>query len=165
MAQAVAERTFELLKEGPIPRRQKPFPRWSMAHVDACATIDAAEFRAILGEEPPPEPELGNWVCYWDFDTLEASVEFGREWLEPPEEDEKAVTVVTRSAVRDVDDDACSISINGREYRTVDATHPDWIEVATVTLTADDDSDEVGADLCDRVDPLAVAVAAELPPV
>lgn len=164
MAQSVADRTFALLQEGPIPRRQKPFPHWSMANTDACATLDATELRTIVGAEPPtPEPELGSWTCYWDFDPLEVTVQFGREWVEAPEDDEEPVMVGTRTAVQDINDNACSISINGREYQAVNPNNDEWVEVATVTLDTEDEADGAGNALCDRVKLLAVAVGARLP--
>jgi hypothetical protein len=162
MADAVADRTFEALRAGPIPRREKPFPRSSLAHTDACAMLDTTELRAIMGTTPPePEPELGRWTCYWDFGTQEVTVEFGREWREPPSDDETPVMVGTRTAVQEADDDACSISINGREYTAVNADNTDWVERATVTL----DTEHPGDPLCDRVALLAVAVGAHMPAV
>jgi hypothetical protein len=164
MAQAVANRALETLRSGPIPRRERPFPRSSLAHSDACRMLDATELQAVMGEPAPePEPELGNWTCYWDFDTTEVTVEFSREWREPPDDDENPVMVGTRTAVQDSDDDACSISINGREFTAVNATNTDWVEIATVTLDTDDEN--AGSTLCDRVAPLAVAVAAHMPAV
>ena len=166
MAQAVAARTLETLRSGPIPRRQKPFPRSSLAHADACDMLDATDLRAVMGANPPPpEPELGDWTCYWDFGTQEVTVEFGREWREPPSDDEKPVMVGNRTAVQDVDDDACSISIDGREYTAVNANNDDWIEIATVTLDTEEDAEDAGPALCDRVAVLAVAVGAHMPAV
>jgi hypothetical protein len=162
MAQAVADRTFAALRAGPIPRREKPFPRSSLAHADACDMLDATELQAVMAANPPaPEAELGNWTCYWDFGTQEVTVEFGREWREPPGDDEKPVMVGTRTAVQDADDHACSISINGREYTAVNAGNNDWVEIATVTL--DTDNEDAGSALCDRVNLLAVAVGTHMP--
>jgi hypothetical protein len=160
MAQAVADRTLDMLRSGPVPRRETPFPRSSLAHVNACDTLAAADLRAVMGADPTPEPELGNWTCYWDFGPEEVTVEFSREWREPPDDDEQPVTVGTHTAVRDTSDDACSIAINGREYTAVNPNNDEWVEIATVTLDTDDGT---GSSLCDRVTPLAVAVEARLP--
>jgi len=160
MAQAVADRTLDMLRSGPVPRRETPFPRSSLAHVNACDTLAAADLRAVMGADPTPEPELGNWTCYWDFGPEEVTVEFSREWREPPDDDEQPVTVGTHTAVRDTSDDACSIAINGREYTAVNPNNDEWVEIATVTLDTDDGT---GNSLCDRVTPLAVAVEARLP--
>lgn len=123
--------------------------------------LDATELRDVMAADPPtPEPELGNWTCYWDFGKQEITVEFGREWREPPSDDEKPVMVGPRTAVQDVSDDACSISINGREYTAVNPDNDDWVEVATVTLDTDDGA---GSALCDRVTLLAVAVGTHMP--
>jgi hypothetical protein len=128
--------------------------------------LDATDLQAVMGANPPPpEPELGDWTCYWDFGTQEVTVEFGREWREPPSDDEKPVMVGTRTAVQEVDDDACSISINGREYTTVNANNDDWVEVATVTLDTEEDTEGAGPALCDRAAVLAVAVGANMPAV
>jgi hypothetical protein len=164
MAQAVADRTLETLRSGPVPRREKPFPRSSLARVDACAMLDGGELQAVMGTTPPaPEPELGNWTCYWDFGKNEVTVEFSREWREPPEDDEKPVMVGTHTAVQDVSDDACSISVNGREYTTVNPNNDDWVEIATVTLDTDEAAENAGSALCDRVSVLAAAVGARMP--
>jgi hypothetical protein len=163
MAQAAAERTLETLRAGPVPRRETSFPRSSLAHANACEMLDAAQLRAVMGTEPPePEPELGDWTCYWDFDTHEVTVQFTREWREPPADDEQPVRVGTRDAVREVDDDACSISIGGREYTAVNPNNDEWVETATVTL---DSTEDAGDALCGRVSVLAAAVADRMPPV
>ena len=73
--------------------------------------------------------------------------------------------VGNRTAVQDIDDDACSISINGREYTAVNPNNDDWIEVATVTLGTEEDTEGAGSALCDRVAVLAVAVGAHMPAV
>lgn len=166
MAQAVAARSLETLRSGPVPRRARPFPRSSLAHADACAMLDATQIEAVMGTPPPAaEPELGNWTCYWDFGQNEVTVEFSREWREPPEDDEQPVTVGTRDGVRDIDDDACSIAVDGREFTAANPDHDDWVEIATVTLDTDEGTENAGAALCDRVAPLAVAVAARMPAV
>ena len=164
LADAVAKATLERLKQGPVPRRKIPFPDWSFANTDACALLTAADVRFVFSEQiPEPEPELGNWTCYWDGDGQQVTIQFSREWDEPPEDDETLHSVGSHTARMSTDDQACVVKIIGHTYTWPTDTHDQWMEQATVTLGTDDPAVDPSS-LCSAVLILATSIEARLPP-
>jgi len=163
LADAVTEATMVRLKQGPIPRRDQPFPAASLANEDACDLLTTSELALAFDAEPVPaaDPELGNWTCWWEGETGEVTIEFTRVWKEPLEEDESPLPLAGRTAALETGDEECAVEIPGREYETYTDQRIDWEEQVTVTLGTDTGADP--ASLCDKVKVLATAVAGRLP--
>lgn len=161
MAQAVAESARARLAQGPIPRRERPFPRESTANVDACTLLTAPDLEVVFGgQAPEPEAELGDWQCFWDGDEQEVTVEFSRQWQEPA--DDELISLGQWTGVVDAEDQACAVEIYGREYKRATDTGTDWVEMTYVVLDTEDESVD-GSSLCSAAKVLAAAVAKRLP--
>ncbi|MEV6639191.1 serine/threonine-protein kinase [Amycolatopsis sp. NPDC051371] len=79
-SESVLSGVLAKLANGPLPVRERPFPEWSLAHVDACGLLDSAVTSGVLGQAKQPDREFGGWGCTWEHDPRTITVEFGREW-------------------------------------------------------------------------------------
>jgi hypothetical protein len=79
-SEAVLSGVLAKLANGPLPARERPFPEWSLAHVDACGLLDPATTSRVLGQAKQPDREFGGWGCTWEHDPRTITVEYSREW-------------------------------------------------------------------------------------
>ncbi|WP_284741558.1 serine/threonine-protein kinase [Amycolatopsis sp. RTGN1] len=79
-SEAVLSGVLAKLANGPLPVRERPFPEWSLAHVDACGLLDPATTSGVLGQAKQPDREFGGWGCTWEHDPRTITVEYSREW-------------------------------------------------------------------------------------
>lgn len=79
-SEAVLSGVLAKLVNGPLPARERPFPEWSLAHVDACGLLDGAATSGVLGQAKAPFREFGGWGCTWEHDARTITVEYSREW-------------------------------------------------------------------------------------
>ena len=79
-SEAVLSGVLAKLANGPLPTRERPFPEWSLAHVDACGLLDPATTSRVLGQAKQPYREFGGWGCTWEHVPRTITVEYSREW-------------------------------------------------------------------------------------
>lgn len=170
ISESVLSDVLPMLANGPLPRRARPFPAWSLAHVDACGLLDAAETTGLFGRATAPDREFGGWGCTWEHDPRTITVRFTREWPIEPDTDVPGdrIRVGTRSAVVAPvpgGRPACSVQVVHRFYTpalpVLRGTEPNREEIAVVTL--EDTGATGGAALCANARTLATAVAGRLP--
>lgn len=170
ISESVLSDVLPMLANGPLPRRARPFPAWSLAHVDACGLLDAAATTGLFGRATAPDREFGGWGCTWEHDPRTITVRFTREWPIEPDTDVPGdrIRVGTRSAVVAPvpgGRPACSVQVVHRFYTpalpVLRGTEPNREEIAVVTL--EDTGATGGAALCANARTLATAVAGRLP--
>ncbi|WNV85101.1 serine/threonine-protein kinase [Umezawaea sp. Da 62-37] len=165
VAEAVAGPVLDKLRGGPIPRRAAKFADWSMANVDACATLGDADLGLVFGADvPKAEQELGNWMCSWDKGPLEVTVVFTREWRDDGDDGDQPVRIRSRTAAVHTTNNGCAIRIRGREYEKPTDITNEWVERADVELSSNDPT-TTPQSLCDQAKVLAVAAETRLPEV
>ncbi|PWW63343.1 hypothetical protein [Actinokineospora spheciospongiae] len=151
-----------------IPRRGKPFDPRSLANADACATLAEDELATVFTTPVAPEPDFGNWTCYWQTDSFDLTLVFSREWPEDADDDETTVSTGVGEAHVGTDSNAdegatgCEIEIIHRRYVEHTAVNDDWMEVATLSLDSEDGSVPEEA-LCEKVTALGRVIAPRLP--
>jgi hypothetical protein len=181
ISEALTNDAYAVLSHGSIPRRTEPFPADSLGRVDACAMLTEADVVKALGEaeinatigmaKVKPEPEFGNWQCYWGTDPLEVDVEFARDYpLTPGSEHGEAgeqIRIGDRDAFMEVrksgDDehDTCVVQVVQRRYEKDAAWNKDWVETADVTVETEEDAPP--QKLCDKALGLAKVMVERLP--
>jgi hypothetical protein len=169
-SEAVLSGVLAKLANGPLPVRERPFPEWSLAHVDACGLLDPAATSGVLGQAKQPDREFGGWGCTWEHDPRTISVEFSREW--PIEADSDVpgdrIRVGTRNAVVAPVPGGrpeCAVEVVHRFYTPVlpvlRGTDPHREEVAVVSLQDAGAAD--GTALCATARSLAEDLVKRLP--
>ncbi|WP_326954371.1 serine/threonine-protein kinase [Amycolatopsis sp. NBC_01286] len=158
------------LANGPLPRRDRPFPDWSLAHVDACGLLDAAATASVSVRASQTDREFGGWGCTWEDDPRTITVRYTREWPIEPDTDVpgERIRAGTRSAVVAPvpgDRPACAVQVVHRFYTpalpVLRGTEPNREEIAVVTL---EDAGAAGGNaLCGDARTLAAALAGRLP--
>jgi hypothetical protein len=169
ISESVLSGVLPMLANGSLPRRERPFPDWSLAHVDACGLLDDAATAGVLGKPVPADREFGGWGCTWEHDPRTITVEFDREW--PIEGDSdvpgERIRLGTRNAVVAPvagGKPQCAVTIVHRFYTpalpVLRGTEPNREELAVVTL---EDTGVAGGDaLCGTARSLADAVVRRL---
>jgi len=151
-----------------IPRRGKPFDSDSLANADACATLKEDELATVFTTPVTPEPDFGNWTCYWQTDSFDLTLVFSREWPEDADDDETTVSTGVGEGYVGTDSNAgegatgCEIEIIHREYVEDTAINDEWMEVAMLSLDSKDGSVPEEA-LCEKVTALGRLIAPRLP--
>lgn len=81
VADVVTESALGVLATGSVPRRARPWDPASLADVDACALLTAADLAALPGlSNATPVADFGNWACEWDTPQgVEVTVRFNRD--------------------------------------------------------------------------------------
>ncbi|GHJ41765.1 serine/threonine-protein kinase [Streptomyces sp. TS71-3] len=70
LASLAADHAADILNHGPVPRRPGPFPADSLARLNACDLLDAADLKAFPAIDPDTmDPEFADWACTWSSDT------------------------------------------------------------------------------------------------
>nr|WP_246481682.1 protein kinase [Amycolatopsis umgeniensis] len=78
MAEAVASGVITVLAAGEIPRRPVATAD-SLRRLSACDLLEPADTTAVLGVAGvKPEPDFGQWTCYWEQAPLQVIVDFHR---------------------------------------------------------------------------------------
>jgi serine/threonine protein kinase len=171
IAEAAMNDAYAVLSRGEIPRRA-PFPPGSLGTVDACSLLTSEDIAKAVGVAGlKPEPDFGNFICYWGTDPIEVDIELDRDWpQEPgPDGDGELIKVGSRDAYYEVrksgDDggDNCVVEVVHRKYQKNSAWHNDWVEVASVGVETEDGGPR--EQLCAKAIELAKAMVDRLPPV
>ncbi|WET82429.1 serine/threonine-protein kinase [Amycolatopsis sp. QT-25] len=168
MAEAVASGAITVLAAGEVPRRAAA-PGNSLRNLNACELLEPADVTAVLGVAGvKPEPDFGQWTCYWEQAPLQVIVDFHRKRPQIEGPDGTKITVGSREAyvepgqIAGDDDIGCEITITHRRYRAPDPDDGDWIEAADVTVET---KAQIPAERrCDLAIGLARSVADRLPP-
>lgn len=173
VAEALANDAYATLSRGPVPRRKEPFAAGSLGGVRACEMLtpdEVAEVTAVPGFPAArfrPEPDLGDWACWWGKDPVEADVAFHRDYPLDPRQDGLYTRIGGRDAYRDTgksgDDghDFCEITVVSRDYRKDAAWNTQWQETVKVTVETEE---AITVDqLCAKSVRLTERVVARLP--
>lgn len=158
----VAKHTVErVIHRGLLPRRNRPFPAESLAHVDACSLLDSTALAAYPSIDPANRARgFGGWRCKWYSmaDRIEVNLRYDQHSATSPVEEantislgdyEAYVALNTNSSVK------CTVSVRHRPPNPTPRTTMDLV-VLTVT------GDRPGADYCPTATNLAAAAAAKL---
>ncbi|WP_410585397.1 serine/threonine-protein kinase [Amycolatopsis sp. lyj-108] len=168
MAEAVASGVVVALAAGEVPRRPAA-PAGSLRNLNACDLLEPDDTASVLGVAGvKPEPDFGQWTCYWEQAPLQVIVEFHRN--RPPVDgpDGRLIKIGSRDAFVEPaqkagdGDIGCEITIVHRRYRAADPADGEWAEVADVTVeTKENISSEK---LCAMAIDLSKSVTNRLPP-
>lgn len=177
VAEAMANDAYATLSRGTIPRRKDAFPPNSLGSMKACDMLtpgEVAEIAAVPGyqaDKLQPEPDLGNWACWWGDDPVEADVAFHRDYPLVPAEEADEDTLYLKVSGRDAyqetgksgDDqhDFCEITVVYRDYEKDVAWNKEWQETVKVTLETQEKITE--DQLCAKTVKLTERVVARLP--
>lgn len=167
-AEAATLATLGRLNQGTIPRRSA-FSAGSLGSVDACTLLSDDAVTAAVGAPVKPEPDYGNWTCYWEnkANDMQAGLEFDREWplANYPPDGETRISVDGRLAYVDTDEGGCQVELVYRRYTPAipsqKGTPVQRDETVTVHLDKENAGD--GKSLCPAATTLAKAVASRLP--
>ncbi|MGW4213767.1 serine/threonine-protein kinase [Lentzea sp. NPDC004789] len=170
MSESVMSGVLQKLANGSLPRRERPFPEWSLARVDACGLLDDATTTGVLGRAKPADRAFGGWGCTWEHDPRTISVEYSREW--PIENDQDVagdrIRVGDRNAVVAPvpgGHPECAVKIVHHSYTPVlpvlRGTEPNREEIAVVSV--EDTTAADGNALCATARSLAEVAVRRLP--
>lgn len=160
LADTVAVRARELLRQGPLPRRPQPFPADSLAHHDACAQLDPVTLGRVAGIDAlHPVPGWAGWSCRWSS-TIDGhvTVRYDRDAPKTAASGQPLMLAglagFRREGVKARDD--CTVQIEYRHFRG--PSDIDRVEVVVVSFAGSQPPQQ----RCTVVTELATAVAANL---
>ncbi|MEU0879482.1 serine/threonine-protein kinase [Lentzea sp. NPDC005914] len=162
IAQVAGEHARAVLTERQIPRRTEPWPKDSLANVDACSLLKPENLEPQLKSAATPYPwnELGSWGCGWDYDPRQIQIEFSRQ----PAFDSHDGTVIDvgRGLLAyldpESDEGVCQVKIR---QRIAKPGPEERYEVVRVILSEEKLNE--GTSLCPGATELAKAVVPRLP--
>lgn len=158
---AAADHVMEVLEDNDeVPRRAAPAPAVSLANVDACSLITAADLAGV----PPfvdaaAEPGFADWDCRWRAADGSAALRVNFDRGERPSvRDGTRTTIGGRDVyTQEIDGEYCRANVINRDY--VDEGGTERAETAQVIV----EGDLPVTDMCMLVNTLAEPVAARLP--
>lgn len=173
IAEAMMTDALAVLSTGPVPRRKEAFAPGALGTAEACKMLtpeEVAEDTAtgLPASEFRPEPDVGDWTCWWGEDPVEVDLEFKREYP-LDEEDGRPIKVAGKDAFLEVnqsgDDehDTCVVDVVHRQYEKDTAFNKTWQEIASLTLETEE---KISPDaLCAKATKLAERMVVRLPKV
>lgn len=160
LADTIATRVLELLRQGPITRRPGPFPADSLAHHDACAQLDPVTLGRVAGIDAlHPVAGWAGWSCRWNS-TIDGhvTVRYDRDAPKTAASGRPltlaGLAAFRREGVKTRDD--CTVQIEYRHFRG--PSDIDRVEVVVVSFT----SSQPPQQRCATATGLATVVAANL---
>ncbi|MCO1574140.1 protein kinase [Crossiella sp. SN42] len=159
VAEAATGSVQKVLRNGPIPRRAIPFPAGSLAHVDACALLDAKMLATLTAVNPDSAVDVfGKWGCKW-FNTVGGAALNLRY-------DQHAAQEILKGELVELDGHAAYVQLDSGTGCTVSVPHrpPNlppraYIDVLVLTVQGD----RPGIEYCPQAKSLAATAAGKLP--
>lgn len=157
MADAATDRVVGVLAHGPVPRRSSSPAADSLARLDTCTLLDAAELERLPGVDVGNRDRgFGSWSCDWSSDdgTREVEIQFSRD-DSLDADDGTAVNVAgTRSyyVADEAEDHSCTVRTPHRTY--TDAVGDRTVELLQLTVYAP----QPDRQLCERAAEFAAVV-------
>lgn len=154
----VAKDTVErVLHQGPLPRRDSPFPADSLAHVDACGLLDSTALAAYPSINPATgERVFGDWGCKWYSmsDQINLHLRYDQNSATSRLVGDKIPLGDHEAFVSpNTDSNECTVRVPSNP------TSRTTVELMVLTVTGDQPS----AEYCPTATSLAAAAAAKLP--
>ncbi|MFJ9380082.1 serine/threonine-protein kinase [Streptomyces sp. NPDC101455] len=166
LADAATDHVVGVLADGPVPRRASAPAANSLARLNACTLLDAADLKRVPGVQlANQDPGFGSWDCDWSSDDgkREVEIQFSRDNSLDADDGTLVNVAGTKSyyVADEAEDDSCTVRTPHRTY--TDAVGEDTTELFQLTVYAP----QPGKQLCDTAAELAVTVvgnvARELP--
>ncbi|SMQ14593.1 Serine/threonine protein kinase [Streptomyces sp. Ag82_O1-12] len=121
MADAATDRVVGVLAAGPVPRRSSSPAANSLARLNTCTLLDAAELKRLPGVTVGNQDRgFGSWDCEWSSDDGNRGVEiqFSRDNSLDADDGTLVDVAGTKSyfTANDVEDDSCTVRTPHRSY-------------------------------------------------
>jgi serine/threonine protein kinase len=161
IADVAVKTVRDTLSQGQLPRRGKPFPPDSLAHVDTCQLLDNAALAALPAVDTKSAvPGFGGWACKWYsmVDRTSINLRYDQHASEEPIAGEKA-RLGSHDAFVKLDTDSgtsCTVSVL---HMPPNRTPRTTVDVMVLTVRGD----RPGEEYCTTATALATAAAAKLP--
>ena len=158
MADAATDHVVSVLAHGPVPRRTSAPPAKSLAGLNACSLLDAAELKRLPGVQFDNEDRgFGSWSCDWSSDgdgDREVEIRFTRDNSLDGDDGTLVNVAGTKSYYRpnDVEDDSCTVRTPHRTY--TDSVGQRTIEILQLNVYAPEPTRQ----LCDSAAEFATVV-------
>ncbi|MER5796405.1 serine/threonine-protein kinase [Streptomyces sp. NPDC001980] len=137
MADAATDHVVGILDDGPVPRRTAPPAADSLARVDACILLDAADLTRVPGVDAGHEDRsFGGWDCDWSGDdgNRDVEIQFSRDNALDGDDGAPVRVAGTRSYVvaDEAEDDSCTVRTPHRTY--TDSAGEHTVELFQLTV-------------------------------
>ncbi|MGX9888798.1 serine/threonine-protein kinase [Streptomyces sp. NPDC002276] len=154
LADAATDHVVGVLAEGPVPRRAAAPAAGSLARLDACTLLDAADLKRVPGVQVTNQDRgFGAWDCDWSSDDgkREVEIQFSRDNSLDADDGHLVNVAGTRSyyVADEAEDDSCTVRTPHRTY--TDSVGEDTTELFQLTVYAPGP----GRQLCDTAAELA----------
>jgi hypothetical protein len=132
LADAATDHVVGVLADGPVPRRASAPAADSLARLDACTLLDAADLTRVPGVQPANQDRgFGAWDCDWSSDDgkREVEIQFSRDNALDADDGTLVNVAGTKSyyVADEAEDESCTV-------RTPHRTYPDSVGDETTEL-------------------------------
>lgn len=158
MADAATDHVVSVLAHGPVPRRTSAPAAKSLAGLNACSLLDAAELKRLPGVQFGNEDRgFGSWNCDWSSDgdgDREVEIQFSRSNSLDGDDGTLVNVAGTKSYYRpnEEEDDSCTVRTPHRTY--TDSVGQRTVEILQLNVYAPEPSRQ----LCDSAAEFATVV-------
>ena len=158
LADTATDHVVGVLAHGPVPRRTVAPAAESLAGLDACTLLDAAELKRLPGVQAANQDRgFGSWECDWSSDgngDREVQIQFSRDNSLDGDDGTLVNVAGTKSyyTANDVEDDSCTVRTPHRTY--TDSVGERTTEIVQLTVYAPEPTRQ----LCDSAAEFASVV-------
>ncbi|WP_405842200.1 protein kinase domain-containing protein [Streptomyces sp. NBC_01518] len=158
LADTATDHVVGVLAHGPVPRRTVAPDAKSLAGLDACTLLDAAELKRLPGVQSANQNRgFGSWECDWSSDgngDREVQIQFSRDNALDGDDGTLVNVAGTKSyyTANDVEDDSCTVRTPHRTY--TDSAGERTTEIIQLTVYAPEPTRQ----LCDSAAEFASVV-------
>ncbi|MEU2617808.1 serine/threonine-protein kinase [Streptomyces sp. NPDC007157] len=161
LADAATDHVVGVLDDGPVPRRTARPAADSLARLDACTLLGAADLARVPGVDADNRDRgFGGWDCDWSSDDGDRDVEiqFSRDNSLDSDDGHPVEVAGTRSyfVADEAEDDSCTVRTPHRTY--TDSAGDHTVELFQLTVYAPLPEKK----LCGDADDLAAAVVGNI---
>jgi serine/threonine protein kinase len=160
VADTALDTVKQVLRRGPLQRRDEPLPADSLAHVNACGLLDSRALAVFPSADISTRTRgFGDWSCKWysPADRTEIHLRYDQHAAGSPVEGVK-FSLGDHEAYLDPGSPSTGCTVHVRHQPPNPAPRPTYDLVALTVK-----SDQAGVDHCATVTSLAGPVAAALP--
>ncbi|MFD3583077.1 protein kinase [Streptomyces sp. NPDC058683] len=161
LADAATDHVVGVLDDGPVPRRTAPPAADSLARLDACALLGAADLARVPGVDADNlDRGFGGWDCDWSSDdgNREVEIQFSRDNSLDSDDGHPVDIAGTRGyfVADEAEDDSCTVRTPHRTY--TDSAGDHTVELFQLTVYAPLPEKK----LCGDAEDLAAAVVGNI---
>ncbi|MFI6625999.1 serine/threonine-protein kinase [Streptomyces sp. NPDC050528] len=161
LADAATDHVVGVLADGPVPRRASAPAANSLARLNACTLLGAADLKQVPGVQlANQDAGFGNWDCDWSSDDgkREVEIQFSRDNSLDADDGTLVNVAGTKSysIADEAEDDSCTVRTPHRTY--TDSVGEETTELFQLTVYAPQPSGQ----LCDTAAELAGTVVGNI---